>query len=185
MRTFVAIDFDDVIKRRLNVLQERLRRRLPDLRWVDTDRMHLTLKFLGEIGEQQALSTSTALSELAVNLQPFDISVEELGTFGTGKVLWVGVRDIDGHLAQCHAKCEELLFPLGFENENRPFRPHLTLARNRSPKHAAKIREAIERESKFTAGTQHVSSLTFYQSTLTKRGPIYAVLSRHRFSEIE
>ncbi|MCG8404925.1 MAG: RNA 2',3'-cyclic phosphodiesterase [Phycisphaerales bacterium] len=181
MRAFIAIDLDDSIKRKLAALQQRLQQQTPDLRWVAPEKMHLTLKFLGDVSEQQVVPVSQALDELRDQCRSFVISIEELGMFGAGKVVWAGIRDPDGQLARCHGLCEQFLESLGFSRENRLFQPHLTLARNRSPKNAAKIRQAIEQVSKFTAGTQHVSSLTFYQSTLTKRGPIYESMSKHRF----
>jgi len=185
MRTFIAIDLDDAVKRRLAELAERLRSRCPPLKWTDPDSVHITLKFLGDISERQIEPIGCALDDLARACEPFDIGLEHLGTFGQTapvRVVWIGLRDDAGELSRCHARCEDLLEPLGIARENRPFRPHLTLARNRNPKHSRQIRQAVESAGETNLGVQTAGAITFYQSTLTPRGPIHRVLSRHAFA---
>ena len=186
MRTFIAIDLDVRVRKRLAEIQDRLRPQCPKLRWVDPNKMHLTLKFLGEIEDQQALIVSEALDELARNTAPFDIAIEKTGVFGqrgSVRVVWVGISDCDGGLARCQEHCERLLEPLGFPRENRPFHPHLTLARNKSPRHSDAIRRAVADEADARAGVQTVTSVTFYQSTPGEDGPTYRALGRHAFSK--
>lgn len=185
MRTFIAIDFDEQIKRQLSALQVKLKPRCGSLKWVDPRQMHLTLKFLGEIKESQVATIRQALDELAAQCRPINVVVEELGTFpprGAVKVLWVGIKDAGGELAKCQARCEDLIEPLGFPRENRPFSPHLTLARTRDDSNSNQIRTALQQEPPFQAGSQTISGVTFYQSTLTPRGPIYDAMSRHQFA---
>lgn len=185
MRTFIAIDFDDAIRKQLANLESRLKPRCGKVKWVDPDKMHLTLKFLGEIDDRQVTPISRALDELARQCRPFDITVEDFGTFpprGGVKVIWVGIKDPSGLLAECQACCEGLLEPLGFPKERRRFSPHLTLARNRDPRNSAQIHAALEQEPPVRIGTQTVDGVTFYQSTLTPQGPIYQSLSQHLLS---
>lgn len=184
MRAFIALDLDDSIKQQLAALQARLKPSCPPLKWVDARQIHVTLKFLGEIADRQITPIAKALDELGRQCRTFDIRVESLGAFnptGVVKVLWVGLQEPTGCLAQCHARCEELLAPLGFPPEGRKFSPHLTLARNNDPRGSEQIRSALAAEPPFSAGDQTITGLTFYQSTLTPRGPIYAALSRHSF----
>ena len=184
MRTFIALDLDETIKQQLAALQARLQPRCPPLKWVDARQIHVTLKFLGEIADRQVAPIAKALDELCSQCQPVDIGVESLGAFnptGVVKVLWVGLQESTGRLAQCHARCEELLAPLGFLPEGRKFSPHLTLARNHDVRNSREIRSVLDAEPPFHAGTQTITGVTFYQSTLTPKGPIYAALSRHSF----
>ncbi len=186
MRSFIAIDFDAAIRRQLAATQDRLRHHCPSLRWVDPEKIHLTLKFLGEIDDDQLEPVARTLDELTRDCRSFDIAVRGLGVFGTPRsvrVVWVGLHEPQGFLARCHARCETLLLPLGFPKENRPFRPHLTLARNRSPRDSNDIRRAVEKHANLNAGIQTVTSITLYQSTLTSDGPIYQPLSQHPFPD--
>jgi 2'-5' RNA ligase len=186
MRTFIALDFDQAILDRLDDLQNRLQPRCPKMKWVDPSKMHLTLKFLGEINDPQIAPISHALDQLTGQCQPFDITVENLGTFkpaGPVSVVWVGIQDPTGRLAKCQSHCEESVEPLGFPAEKRRFSPHLTLARNKLPQNSRQIRSALDLEPPFQAGVQTVTGLTFYQSTLTPRGPLYNALSRHPFPD--
>ena len=189
MRTFVAIELDDELKRPLAALQARLEPHCPNLRWVDPAKIHLTLKFIGEIADDRMVDISSALDELAAECRPFQIAIEQVGVFGQEgpvKVVWVGVSDDEhGALPRCHELCERLLEPLGIPPERRPFRPHLTLARNREVRQSQAIRRAVEPHAKLRIGVQEVESVTFYQSTLTGRGPVYLPLSRHVFLPTE
>lgn len=185
MRTFVAIDFDEGIRRQLAALQTRLKPKCPKVKWVDPRQIHLTLKFLGEIAEGRVAAISEALGTLARECRPFEVKVEELGCFPPGgggvDVLWVGLKDPSEQLAKCQAKCEGFIEPLGFPRERRPFSPHLTLARNRDRGNSVKIRSAFSAEPPVVIGRQTVTGVTFYQSTLTPQGPIYKALSKHAF----
>jgi 2'-5' RNA ligase len=184
MRTFIAIEFDEAVRRQLGAIQTRLKPKCPKVKWVDPRQIHLTLKFLGEIAEGQVAAVGEALNALAGGCRPFEVKVEGLGCFPPGggvDVLWVGLKDPSGQLAACQAKCEELIEPLGFPRERRAFSPHLTLARNRDPASGAKIRAALTAEPPAVVGTQTVTGVTFYHSTLTPQGPIYKPVSKHAF----
>lgn len=184
MRTFIAIDFDKAVKKKLAELQARLRPTCGKVKWVNTDQVHLTVKFLGETTEAQVPGIREALDQVASRCGAFDIGIEQLGVFGRSgpvRVLWVDVRDPTGRLAACHALCEQLLEPVGFDREARPFSPHLTLARNKSPQNSRRIREAVESEPSVSLGSQAVAGLTLYESTLTQEGPVYRRISKHAF----
>ncbi len=182
MRTFIAIELDDAVKRQLRNLQERLRPQCGNLKWVEPNLIHLTLKFLGEIADKQVASVSEAMGQLAQECRQFDIRIRNTGTFpphGGVKVVWVGIEDPNDGLARCQERCEDLLASLGFPKERRRFSPHLTLARNRDLSGSGAVRVALDREPPFDAGIQTATSVNFFQSTLTPRGPIYNVLSKH------
>lgn len=185
MRTFIAIEFDPPIKKQLADVQQRLKPLCGRPKWVEPAAMHLTLKFLGEIDARQSVKVCEALDALVAGREPFEIAIGGLGTFpprGGVKVLWIGIQDQSGGLQACQRKCEELLGPLGFPPENRSFSPHLTLARNRDPADSRRILSAVEQLGSPNLGTQLVEGLTFFESTLTPRGPIYRPISKHAFS---
>lgn len=185
MRTFIAVDLTDTIRKRLADLQANLKPTCGNLKWVNPENVHLTIKFLGEIPDRQIAPVSEALDRLASQCQPCDITVGGLGTFapsGPVKVLWVGIQDPAGGLEACQSLCDQLLQPLGFPPEGRRFSPHLTLARNKFPQNSRQLRAALEAEPTMPPAAQTVTGITFYQSTLTRQGPIYQPLSKHAFS---
>ncbi len=184
MRTFLAIDLDHKIRERIAALQAKLKSRCPKLSWVKPERMHLTLKFLGEIDEAQVGPIKQALDGVAAQCRPFDITFYGLGVFpprGHVNVLWLGIEDASGGLKSCWKSCEDALASLGLPREDRPFSAHLTLARNKNPRLSSDVRRLLHDPPPFEPQTQRVKGLTFYHSTLTSEGPIHEVLGRHAF----
>lgn len=133
IRTFIAVDLDDPMRDALAGLQERIRRELsPSMRWVRTEGMHLTLKFLGQAPEGLVPSIADALDAAARRSRPFAIELGEPGGFPDTRrprVLWAAVRGDLDVLADLRQNVEEMVSPLGFPTEDRAFRPHLTLGR--------------------------------------------------------
>ncbi len=183
MRTFTAIDLDPAVRRQLATVQNRLNSHLSDVRWVDPQKIHLTLKFLGEIRPEDAARVGDALAVAAARCAPFEIGIEKnVGVFpphGPPRVIWVGIRDPNGSLRRCHDACEAALEQIGFPREGRAFQPHLTLGRSRCQRGGGKTRSTVAEFNVLDFPVQEISSLTFYESTLTDSGPIYRVLSRH------
>jgi len=186
MRTFIAIDFNEEIRHELFLLQHRLGRDLPHLKWTKPEQLHLTMKFLGEIEESQSAAISSLLSELAANQKSFDVRLSAIGCFGPRgavNVVWVGLHEPTGVLNRLHEAIESAVEPLGFPRECRPFAPHLTVARNKNPRSSPEIRKVVDKEHDFAAGPQRVSSVTFYHSTPGPKGSTYRVISIHPFSK--
>jgi 2'-5' RNA ligase len=133
MRLFLAVDLPTVLRERLAVVQEELRRNSPGWRWVRPEGIHLTLRFLGEVDELRETACRPAWRDAVGRFRRFDLSVGDLGRFparGRPRVLWVGVREeAEPTLPRLAEALEEAARGLGFAPETRPFHPHLTLAR--------------------------------------------------------
>lgn len=160
----------------------RLRDALPQTQasW-SRDQIHLTLKFLGEIPKLRVEILSQAASRSVEGLSPFEILVEETGAFpkhGPPRVLWIGVTDARGKLAELHARLEEECAKTGFAKEERPFHPHLTLARLRKPQGARTLASA-HKELGFERVAVTVSELLVMRSELSNEGSKHTVISRH------
>jgi RNA 2',3'-cyclic 3'-phosphodiesterase len=129
MRIFVGLDIDEEIRGRIAEFIREVRGSAPDVRWVAPESLHVTLKFVGEKPEAAVAEIEKALASIAA--EPFDISFRGHGFFPTEKaarVFWVGI-EADAMLAELAAKVEENLTSIGIAKEERPFSPHLTLAR--------------------------------------------------------
>ncbi len=184
MRAFIAIDFDDAVIRQLADLQTRLRQRLPSLKWVRPDQLHLTVKFLGEMDDSRVAEIGEALTAIATNRAPFAVRLKSVGCFGprgSVRIIWVGVKDATGALQRLAADCDAAMASLGFPREERPFSAHLTLARNKNPHLSRDIHRAIEGDRNAIFGEQTIAAIALYQSELDSTGPTYTTVSNHPF----
>ncbi|MBN2272239.1 MAG: RNA 2',3'-cyclic phosphodiesterase [Sedimentisphaerales bacterium] len=185
MRVFIAIDTDEVIKQDLTDLQTRLQAEADvkkgDVKWVNPNNIHLTLKFLGEIKDEQAFEVCNIAKGVASQHEHFDIDVETVGCFGgkSARVLWIGAGRNCAQLLKLQQDLDEQLSQAGWPKENREFAAHLTLCRIRNPKASFRLAELADQYKEFKLGTFAADAVTVYQSELTPRGPVYTVLGRY------
>ncbi len=142
-------------------------------RWVEPDAMHLTLAFLGEVEEGAVASAERALREAASGAGALDLTAAGVGAFPDqrrARVLWAGVGGDLRRLAGLHAALTEALLGEGFEVDDRPFHPHVTLARSRAPQ---PLPEDLDRTRLF--GRWTAAEARLYESHLGPAGPRYEV----------
>jgi len=183
MRTFIAIDLDDSLKKALETLAGELGPLAKSVRWVGAAGMHLTLKFLGEIAEADAARVSSALEEVASRHRVFALMLEGTGAFPPGRrdprVLWVGVAP-GPPLLGLQEDIEKEMEKLGFEREKRLFHPHLTLGRVKFPSRLDLLIQELRKHQDQRFGEMSVQKFTFFQSTLKPSGAEYTVLKELR-----
>ena len=185
LRVFCAVELPDELRARAAERVRRLRSEFPEVRasWERPEKLHITLKFLGELEPARVEELSRAAARAVATVEPFDLIVDEPGSFpphGQPRVLWLGIRDDSGSLAFMHRALEEACAAVGFARESRAFRPHLTLARLRSP-HGASELAAAHRDAPFGPQSFKVSELVVMRSELGPGGSRYTPLSRHMF----
>lgn len=180
MRAFIAIPLTEQVHQELAHLQDKLRKSNADVKWVEPFNIHLTLKFLGEIDEEQVEKIKVSLDEIAKNRHCFDIHLAKVGAFpkiSYPRIVWVG---IDEGYEECKALAEateDAMERLGFKKEDRPFSPHLTLGRVRSAKNKTQLMACLEKEKDFPSQSKvSVSKIILFQSILTPKGPAYTPL---------
>lgn len=184
---FVAIELPETIRENLIMHARRLRELVPAAQasWSRPENIHLTLKFVGEIENARAAQLSEATARAAEQCSPFTIGVEGTGVFpprGAPRVLWIGLIDADGGLGRLHASLEQECSRFGFEKENRPFKPHLTLARLRKPEHAKDLSEA-HLEMRFEPEEFTASEVLVIRSELSSGGSKYTTVAQHALSD--
>src|SRR5271166_2890660 len=129
MRIFIALDIDDAIRERIQRFLEGVQGFAPDARWVRPESLHVTLKFIGEKPDEAVEAIKAALA--GVQAEPFEITFRGYGFFPTPKaarVFWVGI-DAGPPLVNLATAVDDATSGLGIPKEDRPFSPHLTLAR--------------------------------------------------------
>jgi 2'-5' RNA ligase len=177
VRQFLAVDLSDELRAELGALQKRLQGETRGWRWVQPGNIHLTLRFLGEVPAEHERGRRDLWSTAAAHVSPFSFRLQGIGSFpprGRPRVLWVGVREQGGErrLEQLAADLEAAARGAGFEHENRPFRPHLTLARaERSGR--ATLPELLQYGPGAALDVDHA---TLFQSQLLPAGARYSVL---------
>ncbi|MFO0972056.1 MAG: RNA 2',3'-cyclic phosphodiesterase [Phycisphaerae bacterium] len=180
MRLFVAIEPGNAITTRLIRLQQQIGQ-YDGLRWLSAPQMHLTLKFLGDVGDSDLPAVCDAVRSAAAETLPLSCELSGVGIFptaGAARILWAGVRDPDGALAACHERCELAFDALGFPRERRAFSPHVTIGRVRKPALTATLRAAVARVPGFRGGRMDVDELVLFDSLLQRSGPDYAAVCR-------
>jgi len=186
MRCFIAIDIDEQIRKSLARLQDELQGKADikksDANWVNPETIHLTLKFLGEIKDEQVVDVCNITRDVASQHERFELDVESVGHFGgrSARVLWVGMGQNCDKLLQLQEDLELQLDLAGWPMETRQFSSHLTLCRIRNSKAGVKLAQITERYKDFKLGNMPADSVSVYQSQLTPKGPVYTVLGNYR-----
>ena len=180
MRTFIAVDLDAAIKARLSDLLRKLRWHGPKgITWAREAALHITLKFLGEIDEARRTSVAGILRDAARAVPVFPLIVRGTGEFPgpprPARVLWAGT-DEPPAFADLFGRLETGLAGLGFERESRPFHPHVTLGRVKSPLEAREAAAELARVRDEEFGRMAVAKVTLFQGTLKPDGAVYSVL---------
>ena len=188
IRTFIAIELDESVKDGLTKLQKRLEGQAPrgSVRWVRPEGIHLTLKFLGDVPADQIEEITRALQKGCEGFAPFSLSCGGLGCFPNLKrprVVWTGIQEETGTLAQLQRAIEEHVAPLGYPTEKRKFSPHLTLGRVQKRVSSGDLRrlgELVGASETGTLGQMEVRSVNLMRSDLRPSGAVYT-----RLAEVE
>ena len=151
--------------------------------WERAEKLHLTVKFLGELEPERVEALMRAATRAAESVEKFALTLAEAGAFpssGNPRVLWLGLRDETKRLAALYERLEEECARESFPREARAFHPHVTIARIRIPNAApARHLAKLHRETGFEAASFNVGELIVMQSQLGAGGSRYTPLSRH------
>jgi RNA 2',3'-cyclic 3'-phosphodiesterase len=185
MRVFIAIRLSEEIAAALHRVQQTLlsRPEAKAARWVEPHNIHLTLKFLGDVDTGRLSQIYDALDHGCAGHVALHLTLANLGcfpSFSRPRVVWVGIG-VNRPLLSLQQTIEKSLAPLGFAPENRPFQPHLTLARIRRDATASaghELGEIVAALKEQVIGDQRVEGVEVIQSDLRPAGPIYRTLHK-------
>lgn len=183
IRSFVAVSLPAGVRDRLEQYGRELKSLGLDASYPKAESFHLTLKFLGNIPEQKVDEIGAALESAVAGLTPFSLEVRGLGAFPNpsgARVVWIGFEQSEP-LSMLQERVEQALEDLEFPREDRPFRPHLTLARLKSKDNLQAL-HAFLREAgpSATAGTVPVDEVILFRSDLRPDGARYTRLRAAR-----
>jgi 2'-5' RNA ligase len=176
MRLFFAIELADDVQDLLDEATTSLRAEAPELAWIDREKRHLTLKFLGDVADDALPRLAAAADRAAATHGPLEMSVREVGAFPNfrrARVVWIGVEQ-ERRLELLHHDLELACESAGFEVEGRPFRPHITLARVRNPLPTDRLKAFARLARSVRAhATVLVERITLFESILAPSGARY------------
>lgn len=179
MRTFIAANFDAALRDQLHAAAAPLRDAAPNVAWVASHLLHVTLKFLGEQQPDFVARLTSTLQSLASSQASASVRLEGYGAFPNfraPRVVWMGAEQ-PPLLSSLAKAVDDACAALGIEREKRPFREHVTLGRVKRQlglEEARRLQEtAALRHESFS---WHVRSIDIMRSDLGRAGPTYTVL---------
>ena len=176
LRTFVGVPISPALVRQISGVRTEFRDRT--IHWVPEPKLHLTLKFLGEVEESQIVSIRTALRNALLEIKGFHVTARGLGVFPGNRrprVLWV--RLTAPELTLVARQLSSAVEPFGIEGTTKGFHPHATIGRWRSAVHRGRwLQSEMETWKDRKFGDFPIDEVTLFQSTLRPTGAIYSVL---------
>jgi 2'-5' RNA ligase len=186
MRLFVALEVLTAVRENLASLLQTLRAVSPQTRWVRSENLHVTLKFIGEAPETKLAGIRRALAGVRSE-QPVTLDFRGLGFFPNEKhprVFWAGIA-ASPNLKTLAADVDGATGTLGISRERRPFSPHLTLARFEPPRLPEKLRAAILENAAREFGSLRASKFHLIESKLKPSGAEYTTVESFSFTAAE
>lgn len=181
IRTFVAVEINP--ETRENILRDLavLKNAAPRVKWVVKDNLHLTLKFLGDVAENDLDEVFAAVDSAAEDHEPFVVEVAGIGAFPhwrSPRVVWAGCGDGSEEAEMLQRDVDLACSELGFDPEKRAFRPHLTLGRVKLPADATGLEQTVGILGRPHYGYIDVDAVTVFMSELRRSGPVYSAMHR-------
>jgi len=178
IRSFIAFDMDnDQVLKRITDMQRMLTKTGADLKLVDPQNIHMTIRFLGNIAPPTVEKIFEEMKK--VRFVPFDVKIHGLGAFPNARyarVLWAGITEGAEQLRGIFTQLEPHLRDLGFTPDSKGFSPHLTISRVRSARNKAELAEFLFENANCDFGVVRALCLRLKKSELTPKGPIYSTL---------
>lgn len=176
IRAFIAIDIP-VSQKVIDVINE-LKKIQLNAKIVETENLHLTLKFLGDTNENLIDKIGEIISDAIIDIPSFEITLKKMGVFPNQKyikVIWIGVENAEP-LKKIAEMIDKKLMDLGFEKDRRSFSVHLTVARVKSARNKEKLLDLLYKYQDIELQKVKVDKIFLKKSVLTSKGPIYTNL---------
>ena len=183
MRAFIGIVLPAAVRSSLAGLQRRLGESgadVADVKWVEPDHLHVTLKFLDEITDEQRRHVEALLGRIAAEEPPFTLAMDRVGAFPSltaPRVLWVGLSEGKEAVIRIAEAIEREGATLSLRSEERPFAAHVTIGRVRSPRRREALVQRLQASTWEPPAPFQVTALTLYRSDLSASGPRYTALA--------
>lgn len=179
LRLFIAVPTPPSVLPSLAEVRDALRDSRADVKWEPTEKLHCTIKFLGDTPEERLQPITDALSQIASAAPPFGARYAGIGSFPgrhDPRIIWAGMEDPEGRLNMLFESIDEAMSRFGFERERRAFHPHVTLGRVKSLRRIRELLETME-----TVTLEHppvmIQKMELVKSTLKASGSEYSLVA--------
>ena len=177
-RLFIAVKItpDTDTLNHIYRIQQRLEHE--KIKWVDTNGIHITLKFLGDTDEQLIPQIEQQLQQIATKHKTTSLTLQDIGVFPNEqrpRVLWIGTNP-NTELQKLAQDIDNAMEKLGYEKEQRPFKPHITLGRIKFLKDKRSLHKLLEQYKDKYFQDNNIDQFILYESTLTPKGAKYTAL---------
>jgi 2'-5' RNA ligase len=175
-RTFAAIFPPPEVRERISELSAELKKVAGDVKWVETQNVHLTLRFFGSLTDAQLECAAESMRETAREANAFKVRLAAVGAFPSisrPRVIWVGIEEGRELTMRVAEALERRFVEAGLGGADRPCSPHLTIGRVKVPRRNPRLEEAI-RTLTFEGAEFMINALTLTKSELRRGGPIYS-----------
>jgi RNA 2',3'-cyclic 3'-phosphodiesterase len=179
IRAFLAIELPDALRPGLAQVQGELKSSHADVRWVPVGNIHLTLKFFGNVPDDEIDVLAQAARQAAAQAAPLQLKATSAGAFPSPqapRVVWLGLGGDVLPLTQLFYRLEKAFAALGYPPEGRAFNPHLTLGRVKSPANRERLARLLAKLPPLNWPPFTVKELILFQSVLSPQGSKYTPL---------
>jgi 2'-5' RNA ligase len=183
LRIFLAIETPPQIKEPILDIITELKQAGAEVNWEPSEKLHTTLKFLGDVGAPVLGNISAAVEGICAVQNPIMVRYSGVGSFPDGrnpKVIWIGIDDLNGQLRPLNASLENAMAGFGFERELREFKGHLTIGRVKGKKRLEPLLRKMETLT-FQSEPVVIDKLALVKSELRPSGSVYTVLQSFPF----
>jgi 2'-5' RNA ligase len=178
IRSFLAFDIENEdVRKRLAGAQTRLFQTGADVKLVETENIHVTMRFLGDVSVGMVENIFGEMKK--TEFKPFNVQIRGVGVFPNlnyPRVVWAGITEGADQLRDVFNQFEPGLRALGFAPDSKGFSPHLTIARVRSARNKAQLAEFVAKNASHEFGTIKAECLRLKKSALSPKGPTYSTL---------
>ncbi len=180
-RLFLGVDLPPPAKEVCHRFSRELKKTGADVKWVEEENFHVTLKFLGDVTEDRIQEVADSCGALTAKQCGFSFSLSGLGAFPSAsapRILWIGIEASEKPFERLAQGLEETLSRIGFRKEERAFHPHVTIGRVRSSHNRVPLIEALhEHRNGISVPDLTARAVTLFASTLTPQGAVYTALA--------
>lgn len=180
IRAFLAMTIPQKVRQKLGALTHEFRQKTPEVHWIPSDKLHVTLFFFGNVDEKKLLEEMVPAVQRVISSEPpLDLACGGIGVFPNWKypkIIWAGITGDTDRLLLLHDHLNHILAPFDLKKDRRLFRPHLTIGRADKIRKDAQIVRLTEQLGPIEFGHIPVKDLTLFRSELTKEGAVYTPL---------